>query len=146
MSKREEEYANKLIELTNKFKHPLLSSLIKAIANDSYKHAMFYNAMAELLSGRQPVVTEEEFKTIAEGIEEHIITEKDMIEFTGKLLNETKDPRLKLILAAIHEDEIKHHKLLISIKDNIAEYGKFGEEELWDAVWKDSPWHGSPGG
>jgi len=22
----------------------------------------------------------------------------------------------------------------------------YTEEEIWDAVWRDSPWHGAPGG
>jgi len=50
------------------------------------------------------------------------------------------------VLEAIYSDELEHHKLLVSIKRNIAEKEKFGEEELWDMVWKESPWHGAPGG
>ena len=146
MSSREKEYSEKLAGLAEKFRHPLLQSLILAISRDSMKHSIFYKALADLLSMAQPVLTEEEYKAIAEGIDEHIRMEEDMIKFTKELADQVDDPRLKLVLLAIHEDEVKHHKLLLSIKKNIAEKEKFGEEELWDAVWKDSPWHGTPGG
>lgn len=59
---------------------------------------------------------------------------QDMISLTRKLLDEISDPRLKLVLSAIYEDEIKHHELLLSIKKNIAKCEKYGEEELWDAI------------
>jgi len=146
MSKVEREYAEKLLALSDKIKHPLLQSLFKAVAQDSLKHSMFYNSLVEFLSAIQPVITEEEYRLISSTIDEHIETEKEMIEKTRKFLSEAGDPRLKLVLEAIYRDEVEHHKLLASIKKNIAEREKFGEEELWDMVWKESPWHGTPGG
>ncbi|MCD6300954.1 MAG: ferritin-like domain-containing protein [Staphylothermus sp.] len=146
MSQKEKEYAKELKELTEKFKHPVLSALIKGIAIDSEKHSMFYESLAELLSETQPFLSEEELEIIKKGIKKHIDLEAEMIEFTHKLIEETQDPREKMILSAIYEDEVKHHKLLLSIQKHIAEKETFTEELLWDAVWKDSPWHGSPGG
>ncbi len=103
-------------------------------------------SLARLLSEPSPVLTEEEYRYISEGIDKHIEMEKDMVSFTKKLLEETSDPRMKIILSALYEDEVKHHKLLVTLKKYIAEKEKFGEEELWDAIWRDSPWHGMPSG
>lgn len=47
---------------------------------------------------------------------------------------------------AIYDDEQKHHKLLLDIKDKIAKRETLTEDVLWDLIWKDSPWHGAPGG
>jgi len=53
--------------------------------------------------------------------------------------------RIKLSLSAIYEDGNKHHKLL-NVRDKLAKAEAFEEPDLWDAVWKDSPWYGAPGG
>ena len=85
-------------------------------------------------------------KSLRRVLGNNIEMEAEMVEFTRKLALEADDPRLKLIFSAIHADELKHHKLLLDIEKQIAERETFTEEELWDAIWKDSPWHGSPGG
>ncbi|ADI32492.1 hypothetical protein [Staphylothermus hellenicus] len=146
MSELEKKYAEELRELATKFKHPVLQALILGIAQDSDKHSIFYRSIYELLSRTQPLLTEEELAIIKEGIRKHIETEAEMVELTEKLARESEDPRMKLIFEAIHEDEVKHHKLLILIQEKIAERETFTEKDLWDAIWKDSPWHGSPGG
>lgn len=69
-----------------------------------------------------------------------------MINLVKELIKKTTDPRLKIILEAIYSDELKHHNILVNLLKNIAEREVYTEEELWDAIWKDSPWHGAPGG
>jgi len=146
MCEKEMMYAEELIKVAGRFKHPVLQALIKGIARDSEKHSLFYDALATFLSSTQPVLVEEEFRIISEGIEKHIRIEEEMIESTRRILESVDDPRLKLLLSAIYDDEVKHHELLLAIKRAIAERERFGEEELWDTVWRDSPWHGTPGG
>lgn len=146
MSEKEKKYAEELNNLSEKFRHPVLQALIRGIAKDSEKHSIFYAALAKLVGDIQPMITEEELRIIKEGLEKHIETEAEMIEFTRRLAGETSDPRQKLIFLAIYEDEVKHHKILLDIHRNIAEKEAFTEEQLWDSVWKDSPWHGAPGG
>jgi len=51
-----------------------------------------------------------------------------------------------MILVVIYYDELKHHGVLVDLLKNVAEREVYTEEELWDAVWKDSPWHGAPRG
>ncbi len=80
------------------------------------------------------------------GIEKHIKVGSYMLAVTENLLGQIDDPRFKLVLKAIYDDEERHHKLLIDLKDKIAYKEKYGEERFWEAIWKDSPWHGAPGG
>ncbi|RLG80151.1 MAG: ferritin-like domain-containing protein [Thermoprotei archaeon] len=145
-STREEEYARKLVESAKSFRHPVLQALLKAISRDSEKHSEMYRALVDLLARPQPVLTGEEYRLIAESIDAHIKVEKEMISLVREALGKTEDPRLRVILSAIYDDELKHHSLLVSLKKNIAEREVMSEEELWDAVWKESPWHGAPGG
>ena len=146
MSEKEKKYAEELENLSERFRHPVLQALIKGIAKDSEKHSIFYAALAKLVGEIQPMITEEELRIIREGLEKHIETEANMIELTRRLAVETSDPRQKLVLQAIYEDEVKHHKILLDIHRNIVEKEAFTEEQVWDSVWKDSPWHGAPGG
>ena len=146
MVEEEKKYAEELEEVANKIKHPVLEALLKSIASDSRKHSMMYEVVVRLLTETQPALSEKELETISKAVKKHIETEAKMIELTRKLLGETKDPKIKLIIAAIHEDEVKHHKILLDIEKNIAEKEIVSEEEIWDSLWKDSPWHGGSGG
>ncbi len=146
MVHKEIEYAKELDELSNKIDHPVLQALFKAIAFDSKKHSILYASALRIIRSDIKALTEEELKIVSEKIRRHIELEKEMIERTLELIKQLNDPKLKLILASIHEDEVKHHKLLIDIEKNIASKYGVTEEEAWDMVWKDSPWHGTPGG
>jgi len=142
----EKKYAEELKNLAEATKHPVLRTLFLGIAQDSIKHSMMYEAILQLTSQIQPFITLEELKNIATIISKHIETELKMLEEARKLLSTSQDPRIKLLVAAIADDEAKHHALLLAIKKNIAEEEAFTEEIYWDLVWKDSPWHGTPGG
>jgi hypothetical protein len=69
-----------------------------------------------------------------------------MVRISRELADREKDPRVKLLLMAIHHDELAHHKILVSIQENIVKALTLTEKELWDLIWKDSLWHGTPGG
>lgn len=144
----ERRYAEELRSLASSVKYSVpLSAVIEAIASDSEKHAQLYEAMLKIVTGAyQPKLYEEDLKLIASVIDDHIQTERRMIEETGKLLSEVRDARLALLLSAIHNDEVVHHKVLTDVKDKIAKAKILFEEEFWEAVWRDSPWHGTPGG
>lgn len=146
LAELEKRYASELIELANSIKHPVLSALFYSVAKDSEKHALMYESLVRLMKHEEPFISEEDFKAISTVIHKHIETEMKMLEESAKLLSEIGDPRAKLILAAIMDDEARHHKLLLSIKKNIAEESTLTEEIFWNMVWRDSPWHGAPGG
>lgn len=139
-------YAKELRDLASKVRHPLLSAMITAISKDSEKHGLLYEALAELVAGTQPMLSEEELKMIVDAVSKHVKSESKMISLNKTLLKEAERPEAKLILAAVLDDEVTHHKILEDIRDEIAKAETYSEEELWDAVWKESPWHGAPGG
>jgi hypothetical protein len=56
------------------------------------------------------------------------------------------NPKKKLIMEAILNDELIHHKLLLNIYEIIAKAEALTEEKMWDILWRDSPFHGTPGG
>ena len=147
MSRNEAEYAARLKKLAEKVRHPVLRAIIVAVAMDSEKHSYLYKALAELARG-SPVLTEEELEAIRRELEEHVEEEaKDYAE-VKKLLEERKDldPRVKLLLSAIMEDERIHHALFKDIYEKVAKAEVISEEEFWESVWMDAPYHGAPGG
>lgn len=146
MIKEELSYANDLRDLANQLKHPILKVLFLGVALDSEKHSKLYEAILSILIKEYPLISQEKLDLIKERIKKHIEIEERMIELTKKLTEKTKDLRLKLILSAIHDNEVKHHSLLQNIEKNIAEAETLTKEALWDMIWKDSLWHGASGG
>lgn len=142
----ERRHAERLRALAERVGHPVVKALLLGIAGDSEKHALFYQAVIELSTRYQPAISQNEFRMLGEEIVRHIDTEARMMEVTRELLNKISDPRVRLLIAAVHDDEVKHHGVLVSIRDNITSEYVVGEEDLWNAIWRDSPWHGTPGG
>ena len=142
----EEKHAKALRSLAAELKHPVLATIFMSIARDSEKHADVYRSLAKLLSEVQPFISEDDLKKIAQVIDTHINTEAEMLRTASELMKSISDPRAKLLLAAIADDEHTHHKLLLNIKEKIAKAETITEELVWDMIWKDSPWHGTPGG
>lgn len=142
----EKKYAEELRSISSSIKHPVLQSLFMGIALDSDKHSIFYESIYRLLTAAQPLLSMDEFDMVNMVVDNHIRMEENMIVFVKNVLGETSDPRLKLLLEAIYEDEVKHHKLLMVLKKMISEKEVLSEDHLWDMVWKESPWHGTPGG
>ncbi|MEM1509622.1 MAG: ferritin family protein [Thermofilaceae archaeon] len=148
LSEAESNYAEELRKLASSIRYTAaLSAIFTALSKDSEKHAELYESLLKIMGETaQPRLFEEDLKLVSDAIDRHIETEKKMIEESRKLLDKIEDSRIRLLLAAIYEDEVKHHKLLVDVKDKIAKIQTFTEEEFWDAVWRDSPWHGTPGG
>ncbi len=146
MISKEFEYAKELRELATKFRHPVLQVLLIGISLDSEKHSAFYDAIVKALTQTQPMLSEEELEVIKEGIKKHIEQEAEMVRLTAELLDKVSDPKLKLILQMIHDDEVRHHKLLLSLQKKIAEAETLTEADVWEMIWKDVAYHGAPGG
>jgi rubrerythrin len=146
MSDKEKIYAEALLKLSEKVKHPVLRAVFLAISQDSLKHSLLYRSLVEFLSSVQPALTQEEYKAVIEEVDKHIETEAQMIRIARETLEKVDDPRIKLILSAILNDEVEHHKVLVDIKDKLAKIEFVSEEDLWNSIWRDSPWHGTPGG
>lgn len=146
MVSKEFEYAKELREVANKFRHPVLQVLLVGISLDSEKHSAFYDAIVKTLTETQPMLSEEELEVIKKGIKKHIEQEAEMVRLTAELLEKVSDPKLKLILQMIHDDEVRHHKLLLNLQKKIAEAETLTEADVWEMIWKDVAYHGTPGG
>lgn len=146
LAKMEMKYAEELKRLAHLIKHPVLRSLFESIAKDSEKHALMYKAVEEVLKTIQPFISEEDLRNIEKSINQHIETELKMLSKALNISNTTNDPRVKLLISAIADDESRHHKLLMSIKENLARPETLTEDLIWQMIWKESPWHGTPGG
>ncbi len=142
----EDRYSKELKAVAKEIEHPVLSAILLAIAIDSEKHRDLYRAILGLVKSIQPMLSQNELSLIRRQIDRHIETEVKMIKSSKELLERIDDPRIKILLEAIHEDEIKHHKVLINIRDRIAKAETIEEEDMWTEIWKHSPWHGGPEG
>lgn len=148
LAEAESKYAEELRKLASSIRYTAaLSAIFAALSKDSEKHAELYESLLKIVSETaQPRIFNEDLKLVSEAIDRHIETERRMIEEARKLLDKIEDSRVRLLLSAIYEDEVKHHKLLTDVKDKIAKIQTLTEEEFWNEVWRDSPWHGAPGG
>lgn len=147
-ARREREYSKRLEETAARTHNIMLKVLMKAVSLDSLKHALIYEALADLLENPR-LVTEKESKDIAKEIEKHIEEEREAIEELNKLLKDKRiedNPAAKFLVELMLRDENFHHALLKKLHDAVIKPLVFRESDYWDAVWKDAIWHGAPGG
>ncbi len=147
MSQLEESYADALDDTAKDIRNPLVRVIIKGVSQDSIKHSLIYRAIVELLKGPGPMLSEEEAQVIAEEIERHIKVEEEMIKSVTKILESGIDNKaIEFLIKAILKDEHYHHALLRRVYDMIVLRETLTESEMWDLVWKDALYHGTPGG
>ncbi|MFX1487213.1 MAG: ferritin family protein [Promethearchaeota archaeon] len=137
----------KIAEKTvSKTENVLVREMIRGIALDSRKHANLITAMIGILLSKTPFLSVKERKDIGEGIKEHIKLEEKAIETYTDLLKQVENEYMRLLLKYLIADEHRHHELLTRIDKEIVEAETFTDEDVWDIMWKDSVFHGSPGG
>jgi len=147
-AEREEEYAKRLEDTASKSRNLMLKTLMKAVSLDSRKHAELYRALAAMLE-KPSLVTEEESDAVLKEIERHIEEERSSIEELERL---RKDERLKdnapalFIIEMMLRDENFHHALLKRLHDSVVKPHTLTEKDLWEMLWRDALWHGTPGG
>ncbi|MHA1972324.1 MAG: ferritin-like domain-containing protein [Candidatus Hodarchaeales archaeon] len=127
-------------------KNALVKQLILGIAMDSNKHESLLKALVALNVGGTPFIPEEITDKLKSNLEEHIKLEKSAIQTYQELLDNLEEERERVVIKAILEDEKRHHKLLVRLHKMIIEQETLTEQDLWDWTWKDSLFHGTPGG
>ncbi|MGQ4913068.1 MAG: ferritin family protein, partial [Candidatus Thorarchaeota archaeon] len=120
--------------------------LLLGISTDSKKHAALLKSLRKAVEGPTPFISEQERNKIAKGIEAHIKMEEEAVKTYGELAEKSDSDQVKTIAMMIREDEIRHHSLLKELHKTVIEPETLTEDLLWDTMWKDSPWKGSPGG
>ena len=124
----------------------MVKELILGIAMDSNKHASLLNALIALNTGTTPLIPEDITDQLKENIEKHIKLEQQAIDTYKAFWKELEDEKEKVVVKAILNDEIRHHQLLKRLHKMIVEKEALTEQDVWDWTWKDSLFHGSPGG
>lgn len=123
----------------------MVRELILGIAMDSNKHSSLLNALVASF-GSTPLISEEITDQLRTNLEDHIQLEQEAIDSYKEIWKQLEDEKEKIIIKTILNDEIRHHSLLKKIHKMIVEKETLTEQDLWDLTWKDSLFHGSPGG
>jgi len=133
-------------ENVEKLGNAFVKDLLLGISKDSQKHAALLKSLRKSVEGPTPFISEKERDKIAKGIEAHIKMEAQAVETYGELAKRSESEQVKMIATMIREDELRHHALLKEIHKTVIEPETLTEDMIWDAMWRDTPWHGSPGG
>ncbi len=140
----------KIIEIVkenvDKLGNAFVKDLLLGISTDSQKHAALLKSLRKAVEGPTPFISEKERDKIAKGIEAHIKMEEQAVETYTELADKSDNEQVKTIAMMIREDELRHHALLKELHKAIIEPETLTEDMIWDAMWRDTPWHGSPGG
>ena len=141
---------NKIVDALNKslpeIENPTVKGVLKGISLDSVKHAEMYASAVRLMTTVSKALTQENLDKQKDLVEKHIQTEAELIKKISKTLPSVKDNKVKLLLNAILEDEKRHHGLLKEVLEILVKGETITEADWWDILWKDVPFHGSPGG
>lgn len=126
--------------------NPAVKGVLKGISLDSVKHAEMYTSAINLLTSIPQALTQEQLDKQRELVEKHIRMEAELIEKIGKVLSSIENEKVKLLLNAILMDEKRHHQLLKEVLEILVRGETITEEDWWDVLWKNVPFHGAPGG
>lgn len=129
-----------------KIRNPAVKGVLKGISLDSVKHGEMYKAAIELLSTVPPALSQQEFDELLKFVKKHITEEEKAILSMEEVINQIEDEKVKLLVEAIFSDEQRHHKLLNDVMEILVKRETIGEEDWWDILWKNVPFHGAPGG
>lgn len=148
--KRQIEIENEIVKSLNEalrdMENPAVKGVLRGISLDSNKHADMYASALTLLTAVPQALSQERLDRHRMLVEKHIRTEAEIIEKISSILPTVKNDKVKLLLTAILEDEKRHHALLKQVLEIIVRGETITEDEWWDIIWKNTPFHGSPGG
>ena len=138
--KRQIAIENEIVDSLNKgvadIKNPPVKAVLKGISLDSVKHAELYAAAVRLLTVVSPALSQEN----------HIEMEAELIKKLEKMMPTIENVKIKFLLNSIFMDEKRHHALLKAVLETIVHAETITEDEWWDFLWSNAPFHGAPGG
>ena len=142
----EDEIVKSINKALAKIRNPVVRGVLKGISLDSIKHGEMYKAAIELLTTVPPALSQQEFDELVKFVQKHIAEEEKAIISMEGVMAQIKDEKVQLLLEAIFGDEQRHHKLLNSVMEILVKRETISEEDWWDILWKNVPFHGAPGG
>ena len=132
-------------ELTE-MKNPAVKGVLKGISLDSAKHADMYSSAITLLTTVSQALTEENLDKQRAVLQKHIELEARIISKLKQVIPSVQNEKVKLLLSAILDDEIRHHALLKKVLDILVSGETITDNDWWDVIWENVPFHGTPGG
>ena len=79
-------------------------------------------------------------------MQKHIELEAQIIKKLQEVIPSVQNKKVKLLLTAILDDEIRHHALLKKVLDILVKGETITDNDWWDVIWENVPFHGTPGG
>jgi ribonucleotide reductase beta subunit family protein with ferritin-like domain len=148
--KRQIAIENEIVDSLNKgvadIKNPPVKAVLKGISLDSVKHAELYAAAVRLLTFVSPALSQENLDAQRALVEKHIEMEAELIKKLEKMMPTIENVKIKFLLNSIFMDEKRHHALLKAVLETIVHAETITEDEWWDFLWSNAPFHGAPGG
>ena len=147
---RQIEIENKIVKSLDRslreIGNPTVKGVLKGISLDSVKHAEMYASAVKLLTSVSQALTQEHLDAQRELVKEHIRIEAELIKRSGEVIPSIEDEKIRLLWNAILLDEKRHHSLLKEVLEILVRGETITEEDWWDVLWKNVPFHGAPGG
>ena len=142
----EKEIVNSLNEAIRGMGNQPVKGVLRGISLDSVKHAEMYDSALTLLTTVPQALSQEQLDKQRSLVEKHISIEAELIKKISDVLPEVENNKVKLLLTAILADEKRHHELLKQVLEILVRGETITEEDWWDILWKNVPFHGAPGG
>jgi rubrerythrin len=142
----EKEIVNSLNEAIRDMVNQPVKGVLRGISLDSVKHAEMYDSALTLLTTVPQALSQEQLDKQRSLVEKHIRIEAELIKKISDVLPEVENNKVKLLLTAILADEKRHHELLKQVLEILVRGETITEEDWWDILWKNVPFHGAPGG
>jgi rubrerythrin len=132
----EKEIVDSLNKGIAEIKNPPVKGVLKGISLDSMKHAELYSAALTLL-------TKVSQRAL---VEKHIQLEAELIKKIDDMMPTIENSKVKFLLESILTDEKRHHAMLKLVLEIIVHAETITEEDWWQLLWENVPFHGAPGG
>ena len=148
--KRQITVENEIVSSLNKgvadIKNPPVKAVLKGISLDSVKHAELYAAAITLLTDVSQALTQENLDAQRALVEKHIQMEAELIRKIEKIMPNIQNSKVKFLLNSILMDERRHHAMLKTVLEIIVHGETITEDDWWEVLWSNAPFHGAPGG
>ena len=142
----EKEIVDSLNKGITDIKNPPVKGVLKGISLDSMKHAELYTAALILLTKTSQALTQEDLDTQRVLVEKHIQLEAELIKKREDMMPAIENSKVKFLLKSILTDEKRHHAMLKLVLEIIVHAETITEEDWWQVLWENVPFHGAPGG
>ena len=126
--------------------NPPVKGVLKGISLDSMKHAELYSAALTLLTKTSQALKQEDLDAQRALVEKHIRLEEELIKKIEGMLPIIEDTKVKFLLKSILTDEKRHHTMLKLVLEIVVHAETITEEDWWQLLWENVPFHGAPGG